>query len=196
MLSHEQLFFLLPLFTCLCYIHLCSITAQRQFDHLSNSWGIFPNFCFDKVGFWTSSNIFLFHSCISHFLLTLNYLSPFLGSQNSFTYAALGSKVNNKYCVQLIVSAGQSWSQLKYSNLWVVFHSSAQAWWSSIFQNWLELPTFAGSLFHRKPASVTKPLQQTQQEAPGAYVAPIEIFPIIQLFSPHIIEFDLPEQII
>lgn len=51
------------------------------------------------------------------------------------------------------------------------------------------------SLFHKKPASVTKPLQQAQQEAPGAYVAPIEIFPIIQLFSPHIIEFDLPEQI-
>lgn len=51
------------------------------------------------------------------------------------------------------------------------------------------------SLYHRKPASVTKLFQQAQQEAPGAYVAPIEVFPIIQLFSSHVIEFDLPEQI-
>lgn len=51
------------------------------------------------------------------------------------------------------------------------------------------------SVFHRKLASVTKPFQQAQQEAPGAYVAPIVVFSIIQLFSSPIMEFDLSEQI-
>lgn len=76
MVSPEQLLFHLPLFIRLFYIHLCRISAQIQLVYLCNGWDIFPNFCFDKSGFWIPSNTFSVHGCISYFLLTAKLFIP------------------------------------------------------------------------------------------------------------------------